>query len=237
MNNFSVRNESRISAESTGAGNAGAITLQTAGTLRVTDSNVTTKATLASGGNIKLDADFMIHILDSTIESSVEGDATTQGGNISIDPEFVLIQNSQIFAQANQGAGGNIDLIGDVVLIDGFSTIDASSAFGVSGTVNISSPIQNLSGTIAPLPETIIQTATLYGARCAAQKGSEFSSLNVRGRDRVPFEPGDYLLTPLLYKDIRGNVSKDAIPSGLALGRRLGLTNPAFRKTSINQIH
>ena len=219
-----VRNGSTISAESTGTGNAGTINLATAGTLRVTDSNVTTEATRASGGNIKLNADFMIHILDSRIESSVEGDATTEGGNISIDPEFVLIQNSQILAQANQGAGGNIDLIGDVVLIDGLSTIDASSAFGVSGTVNITSPIQNLSGTIAPLPETIIQTATLYGQRCAAQKGSDFSSLNVRGRDRVPFEPGDYLLTPLILETPGENLSKQASPSSSPMVSRLGLT-------------
>ncbi len=218
-----VRNGSTITAESKGAGNAGTINLATAGTLRVTDSNVTTEATRASGGNIKLNADFMIHILDSRIESSVEGDATTEGGNISIDPEFVLIQNSQILARANQGAGGNIDLIGDVVLIDGLSTIDASSAFGVSGTVNITSPIQNLSGTIAPLPETIIQTATLYGQRCAAQKGSDFSSLNVRGRDRVPFEPGDYLLTPLILDTPGENLSKQASPSSSPMVSRLGL--------------
>ena len=221
-----IRNGSTINARSEGAGNAGTITLETAGTLRIVDSEATTEATLASGGNIKLDADFMIHILNSTIESSVAGDATTQGGNISIDPEFVIVQNSQIFAQANEGAGGNIDLIGDVVLIDAVSTIDASSAFGVSGTVNISSPIQNLSGAIAPLPETIIQTATLYGARCAAQKGSEFSSFNVRGRDRVPFEPGDYLLTPLGQEDNVGqNLLKRLFPSSPLIASRDGINS------------
>ncbi len=196
---IALSNMARVSAESTGTGNAGALMVgdATTHTVRLENGIIRTTAQAASGGNIKVNATELIHLINSAIESSVQGDETTSGGNISLDPEFVIVQDSQILAQATQGAGGNIDLIGNTVLVDPFSTIDASSQFGISGSVNIQAPIQNLSGTIAPLPETIIETATLYGARCAAQKGSEFSSLNVRGRDRVPFEPGDYLLTPL----------------------------------------
>ena len=217
-----VRNQSSITAQSFGQGDAGTINLQTAGTLRLSDSTIQTTASEASGGRIKLDAGFMVHILNSQLISSVQGSAQdTNGGDINIDPEFVIVQNSQILAQAEAGTGGNIDLIGNVVLIDSFSTLNADSRLGVSGNVNISSPIQNLSGAIAPLPETIIQTATLYGARCAAQKGSEFSSFNVRGRDRVPFEPGDYLLTPLGQEDNVGqNLLKRLFPSSPLLASR-----------------
>ena len=156
----------------------------------------------------------------------MQGDATTQGGNISIDPDAVVIQNSQILANAaNAGAGGNIEIVGNVVLVDPQSVIDASSNLGVSGTVNIQAPIQNLSGTIAPLPDVIIEAATLYGARCAAQKGSNFSSLNVRGRDRIPPEPGDYLWTPLWTRGISRSTSERPGMISSPMAQRLGFSN------------
>ncbi len=220
-----VRNGSTITAESRGRGDAGTITLETAGTLRFSDSSITTTATEASGGRIKLDADFMVHILSSRLVSSVQGnDQDTSGGDINIDPEFIILQDSQILAQAEAGTGGNIDLIGDVVLIDALSTLNADSRLGVSGTVNISSPIQNLSGAIAPLPETIIQTATLYAAQCAAQKEGAFSSLSIRGRDRIPYEPGDYLLTPLLLNQGDTNLSRVLPSLSSPMSTRLGIS-------------
>ncbi len=192
-----LRNNSLVTAESSGGGDAGTIRLDTTGTLRLADSVVSTDATLASGGNIKLTADFKVHLLNSTLESSVAGDATTQGGNIGIDPQFVLVQNSHILARANEGAGGNIDLIGNVVLVDSVSTIDASSAFGVSGNVNISSPTQNLSGAIIPLPDQLLKVSSLYGEHCFAHKAGNYSSFTRRSRP-VSREPGGFLLSPLL---------------------------------------
>ncbi|MCA9453793.1 MAG: hypothetical protein KC584_14395, partial [Nitrospira sp.] len=69
------------------------------------------------------------------------------------DPDFIILQNSQILAKAVAGKGGNIDLVASkAVLLDAQSTLDASSQTGISGSVTIESPIQVLSGTIAPLP-------------------------------------------------------------------------------------
>ena len=213
---LAVRDGASIAANSLGQGDAGTVLIQSGDSIVVDDSSITTRADNASGGSIKLAAEDLILLLASRIESLVQGSVGTSAGDISIDPEFIVVQNSQILAQATQGAGGNIDLIGNTVLVDPFSTIDASSQFGISGSVNIQAPIQNLSGTIAPLPETIIETATLYGARCAAQKGSEFSSLNVRGRDRVPFEPGDYLLTPLRQNNTGTSLSDKTATTDMA---------------------
>ena len=36
--------------------------------------------------------------------------------------------------------------------------------------VSLSAPIQNLSGAIAPLPESIVDVAQLVGVHCAAQR-------------------------------------------------------------------
>ena len=93
---------------------------------------MTTESTTASGGNIKLQAEELIQLNDSTIASSVLGSATTVGGNISLDPEFIILQNSQILAKAVEGQGGNISLIADIaVIVDPFSVLDASSAVWV----------------------------------------------------------------------------------------------------------
>ena len=193
-----LQNGAFVSANSEGLADAGTVQVQAGDSIVLGNSSITTRAENASGGAIKLTAEDLILLSGSTIESLVRGGADSTAGNISLDPEFILVQNSQILAQATDGAGGNIELIGNTVLVDPLSVIDASSQFGISGSVNIQAPIQNLSGAIAPLPETIIATATLYGENCAAQKDGAFSSLNIRGRDRIPFEPGDSLSTPIL---------------------------------------
>ena len=197
-----LQNDTVISAESTGsdpftAGDAGDITISSVDTMRFRDTQVTTKGTNSSGGGINLFADYLIHLINSLIESSVRGDATTQGGNIVIDPQFLILQNSQILATATSGFGGNIDITAGVFLNDAFSDINASSQFGVSGTISIDSPVQSLSGAIAPLPEEIIEVADLFNARCAAQKGGAFSSFTLGGQDSLPAEPGDFIPTPL----------------------------------------
>jgi large exoprotein involved in heme utilization and adhesion len=126
------------------AGTAGNITVTSAQDLTLRNSVVQTSADQASGGNIKLTAPNLIRIVDSTITSSVKGQAGSNGGNIDIDPQVVVIQNSDILARANAGAGGNINIAAlGAVLVDPNSAIDASAATGVSGSVNISSPIQD----------------------------------------------------------------------------------------------
>jgi len=217
------QNNSLITAESTGIGDAGTIQLGPAGSLRLSGSMVSTEATRASGGNIKLTANSIIHLLNSTLESSVAGDATTQGGNISIDPQFVLVQNSHILAQANEGAGGNIDVIGNVVLVDNLSTIDTSSAFGVSGNVNISSPTQNLSGAIVPLPDDLLKVVSLFGENCFASKVGNYSSFTRRSR-HVSQVPGGFLLSPLLdHPSIRVLSNFDRRSRPLPSVTRLGI--------------
>jgi len=187
-----------VSVASSGPANAGNILIQGGGNIAMDHTQVSADASQGSGGNIKLTADEMIHLVDSTIESSVQGDALTVGGDISLDPDFIVLQNTQILAKAAQGQGGNISLIAnDAVLVDPFSVLDASSALGVSGSVNIQAPTKFLSGAITPLPQEFIQTADLYSSRCLAYKDGQLSSF-VQGRhDTVPPQPEDLWASPL----------------------------------------
>ncbi|RMH35976.1 MAG: hypothetical protein D6690_07240 [Nitrospirae bacterium] len=210
-----LTNDAIVAAQTQGPGDAGDILLEAGQTIRVTDSAVTTVAQQADGGNIKLTASDTIHVIDSDITSSVGGGAATVGGNISLDPQFIILQNSRILANAFEGQGGNITLIGDVVLADPFSTLDASSALGISGSVDVQAPIQNLSGTIAPLPQTPVRVAKLYADACAAQKGSKFSSFVARSQGGIPPLPGNFLPSPLraipngsLHSKVSGNTMR-----------------------------
>ena len=203
VGNLTLSNGAAVTAESISnsvdAGNAGDIQLTAVDTILIDKATVTTEAAQASGGNIKLTAKEMIQLVDSTISSSVQGDETTGGGDINLDPDFIILQNSQILAKAVAGKGGNIDLVASkAVLLDAQSTLDASSQTGISGSVTIESPIQVLSGTIAPLPDQPVNVATLYAARCVAGEGGHFSTFVDSKTDSVAPPPGTFLASPFL---------------------------------------
>ena len=189
-----------ISASSQGLGDAGNIKINSGLQFISTGSAVTTEAAEASGGNITLHSLDMIRLINSEISTSVKGGPKTAGGDINIDPNFVIMQDSRIVAQAIQGQGGNINITAGTFLQDPNSLVDASSQLGVSGTVNIRSPVANLSGAIGPLSEKTVDAAALVRASCAARFQSGVrSSLVQRGRDTLPADPGTGLVTsPLL---------------------------------------
>jgi hypothetical protein len=165
------------------------------------NSSVTTEADAASGGTIKITttSSGTVHLIDSTISASV-ADGPGEGGNISIDPQYVILQNSQILAQAAGGQGGAITIIitnGGLYLPDANSIVNADSGSGVNGTVTIQSPNAPISGQIQPLGAAPLPATSLLNQHCAALAGGEFSSFTVAGRDSLPAEPGSWLTSPL----------------------------------------
>jgi filamentous hemagglutinin family protein len=234
---ISLTNGAAISSSSTailpqggtpGPGDAGDITIVSGDSISVANSSVSTSATQASGGNIILTAPNIVRLAGANLTSSVAGPPGSNGGNITIDtahPQFVVLQgNSQILARANAGQGGAITIIGGVVLQDAGSVLDATAGpAGISGTVNIQSPFQQLSGAIAPLPQAFVVATNLYGQRCAAEKGGQFSSFVQGARDGVPPQPGDLIPSPLMLEpdDIAFNRGAQSTPSLAAI--RLGL--------------
>jgi hypothetical protein len=131
--------------------------------------------------------------------AAVRGGPQTRGGNITIDPEFVILENSQIVASAFEGQGGNIQITAGVFLADPASQVDASSELGIDGTVDIRAPVTNVSGTFAPLRQTFGRELALLGGLCAQRlRGGERSSFILARRDGLPLEPGTLLPSPLV---------------------------------------
>jgi filamentous hemagglutinin family protein len=242
-----LNNGGSITASSTGPGNAGNITIDAGQQFTSTNSSVTTQATQASGGNITVIATDMVRLTNSQLNASVEGSETTVGGNITIDPQAVILQNSQIVAQATQGQGGNIAITTQSLLTDGgISLIDASSQFGISGTVNIQSPTGQMAGRLVALPKNPLIATSLFSQRCAALTGGQFSSFVVAGRYGVPPEPGGWLAssftldgpssdvatedeTPWLARDVVGSLSA---PDSFSIRQW-----PLSRATALHAMH
>ena len=206
-----------------GDGNAGNIRIESGSTVLIEQSSVTTEASQSSGGQITINAPDMIRLIDSPISTSVAGAAgDSNGGNISIDPDFVVLKGSQILAQAFAGSGGAIDVTAGLFLADPASVVDASSTLGVSGTVQINAPINNLSSVVARLPESLLAVQALLRASCAAKlaQGST-SSFVERGRDGIPAGPDGLLASPYLPPTTGYAVQRPASTgfSGLQLRR------------------
>lgn len=204
-----VQNGATISATSSRTGDAGNIALVIGDTLRMVGSEITTEALAAVGGNISITTTgSMLHLTDSRIATSVQG-GVGRGGDITMGStshpvEFILLNNSPVRADAFGGPGGNISIAASVFLA-GESPVTASSALSVSGTIDIQADVTDVSGSLAQLPEAILQAAALLRASCAARlAGGKTSTLVVAGREGLPLEPGGLLPSPLMAEGSPG---------------------------------
>jgi hypothetical protein len=209
MNHVTMTNGASITASSTGPGNAGNISINAGQQFDMRDSSVTAKASLASGGNIDIRSVDRVRLVNSVVSSSVQGGDSTAGGNITIDPNVVVLQNSQVTAQADRGAGGNIAITTPLFLADSGSLVSASSQRGINGTVTIQSPTSNLSGSLGPLSSKPSQAQALLTQRCAALANGQASSFVVAGREQLPSDPGGWLTSPLAFSALSENLGAD----------------------------
>jgi filamentous hemagglutinin family protein len=206
---LTMRGGTHLSAQSTGQGNAGNIAINAGAHFSAQNSTITTEASHTSGGNVVVQATDSIRLVNSRISTSVQGGPETSGGNVTLDPAIVILQNSQVRAEAVEGSGGNINIIAGVFLADPSSVVSASSQFGLSGSVNIQSPVSSLSGSLAVLPQRVLESQPLLQQACASQGSGRLSSLVVSGRDTFPVEPGGWMISPLALLDEARQTLKD----------------------------
>jgi filamentous hemagglutinin family protein len=189
--NITLFDEGKISSAGYGTGNAGDCSVAAEDTLLMRGSAITTEAMHADGGDIFITAPYMARLDGSGITASVGGGPETTGGNIRIDPRFVVLRDSQIIANAYEGKGGNIRIVAETFLADPQSSVDASSELGISGTVDIQATITNVSGLVSSLSTDFVSATDLLRERCIARirDGGKYSSFVVGGRDGLPIEP------------------------------------------------
>jgi filamentous hemagglutinin family protein len=163
-----LRDAGRIGARSIGGtGRAGNLTIRARDRFRSTDSSVAALSFASDGGDIQVSASQGVELFNSSITAEVGGGPETTGGNVTVDPDWVILEDgSRIAANAYEGQGGNIDITTRGLFVSSDSTIDASSEFGVSGTVQVNAPDTNLTGSLAPLSERYLEEARLRRDRC-----------------------------------------------------------------------
>ncbi|MEO8137291.1 MAG: filamentous hemagglutinin N-terminal domain-containing protein, partial [Betaproteobacteria bacterium] len=180
-----------ISSSSLGSGLAGNIDIRLTDSLEMFGGAISTRALTSDGGNISIQAPRLIRLVDGQITTSVENGAGG-GGNIFIDPQFVLLQNSQVIANAFGGPGGNIHIVAGQLIADPTTVISASSALGIDGAVNIDAPDTDVSAGLAILPAAYLDASSLLRAGCSAARAG-LSSLVEVGRGGLPPDPDGYL--------------------------------------------
>ena len=168
-------------------GTAGNLELQGNSLTLDSGASLSASTFVGTGGNITLQiADDLTLRDNSTI--SAEAAAGSNGGNIDINADFVIAfpnQNNDIIARAaEEGIGGNINITTLAIfgLEERSSTppnntndIDASSDFGLDGEVDINELEVNPAQALEELPTEVVDVARLVAQNlCQQGEGSEF---------------------------------------------------------------
>jgi hypothetical protein len=155
-------------------------------TLDAQNSDIATEAGI-NGGNILLTGVHRLRVVD--------GDLTTRsagaGGNISMQPEFVILNNGQINASAIEEDGGNITVQARHFLKSPDSIVNASSQRALPGDIAITTPNVDIVNSLVVLVSSIDNSATRLQESCTTRLAAPFSSFVVEGRGSSPIEPGN----------------------------------------------
>jgi large exoprotein involved in heme utilization and adhesion len=150
------------------------------------------------GGDINLQiADIFFPRNNSNITATAGG--TGNGGNINLSSLFTISipsENSDIFANAFFGKGGNINITTQGLFgiefhprLTNLSDITASSEFGLQGNVSINTPGVDPSKGLTNLPINVSDPSRLIAQSCIADhRGSEFL---ITGKGGLPPKPID----------------------------------------------
>lgn len=187
-----------ITAASEGNGAASSIQVNAPGTLALNGASISTSANLGNGGAIRIDAG-TVDLRNSQITTSVGG-ASGNGGDISVRADVLKMETG--FIQANTAAanatGGNVSIDTGVLIasgsllfiggleplafhpgVFGLNVIQAAAPTGVSGAIELTSPVLDTSGALAGLGAPALDTSGIGRSPCRVAAGS---SLAQRGR-------------------------------------------------------
>ena len=198
---ITISNNGIISVDSQGEGDGGIIKINT-DSLNL-DSKAAISAITASGngGDINLTVADTINLENNSIIST-QASGNGNGGNINIDTNFIVAfpnQDNDIVANTQAGEGGNINITAQSVLgiverdsnpPNNTNDIDASSEFGLNGTVSIFTPDTNTLQGEAELPSNIVEPQQTTTQACNADRGAVAqSNLTLKGRGGIGSGP------------------------------------------------
>ncbi|MBD2395170.1 CHAT domain-containing protein [Cyanobacterium aponinum FACHB-4101] len=213
---LTIQNGAGISVSSVfetgiGQGNPGNLNIKANSIFLNNKGKITAESGSGEGGNISLQAQERLELRNNSQISATAGTegGDGNGGNIFIDSPFIIAPpngDSDITANAFEGQGGNIIVNSQGIFGIEFrenqtpkSDITASSQFGRSGNVEISTPNVNPSQGLVELVKNPVNPADLVEVN-ACSKGQE-SEFIITGRGGLPPNPASILNGDLLLPD------------------------------------
>lgn len=187
-----------ISIGSTGSGEAGSLLVDAESIMVDNQGSISADTESGGGGNITLDANNIIWQGASFTTATAGGSG--DGGNIIIEADnVVLLENSQINANAFMGMGGNVEISTEGLFVCQSCQVSASSELGVDGVVDIETleptPLNSLDISQRPT-----QAQEEVAVACPSEPGNSTSQLTITGRGGLPNRPQELLNARSLIK-------------------------------------
>ena len=233
---ISVFSGAIVSTEATGLMSAGNIDVS-AGQLSMTDGLLSTRAEQGDGGSIAVRSSRVV-LTQSQITTSVLGQPTAtggitgfgNGGDIRIDADAVVLKTG--FIQANTAAqaasGGRVLLnvntlaaSGNTLFLGGqtpfqidrglfaFNVIQAAAPTGISGAIEVTSPVLDLTGSLGRLSAQVLDGAALGRDPC---RSTASSSLALVGRGGLPISSRGLLGAPATLSAVAPSTASLSLP-------------------------
>jgi filamentous hemagglutinin family protein len=189
----------RTSAPSSSGGN---IAVAAGSEIRLIDSEINAQAGL-DGGNITIAAADLIYLRNSSLTGQADstGSGFGNGGNLTIEPSrFLILNDSALISKSSLGNGGNISIFSDL-FFQSDSIIDATAPFGLPGTVSVTAPEVDLSGSLVALSGSLLDLDSELRPDCAIRLSGDISTFILLGRGGLPIQPGGFLPSGILPLD------------------------------------
>jgi large exoprotein involved in heme utilization and adhesion len=188
-----------------GFGNAGNIDVSANNITLENSAEILAETASGAGGNIDLDVQGTLLMLNESLISTTAGTAAAggDGGNININAQFVIAPpntNNDIIANAFEGSGGNINITAAGVFgfdvrnennprQDSRNNLSASSQFGSDGDVD--TPNVDPQQGVNNLPTNLADPTNQMDRSCIGNQN--LGQFTIAGRGGLPPQPGDVL--------------------------------------------
>jgi filamentous hemagglutinin family protein len=213
--NLNVQDGAEVNVSGLSSGPAGNLTI-TANSIALDRGRLTGETQTGSGANITLQNVDLLFMRNQSLISA-QAFNNGDGGNIAIDAGngFIVAvpdQDSDIIANAFEGRGGNIDITTQslfgieqrrAIPGNGTNDIDASSQFGLNGTITINRPDVDPSRGLANLSTEVVDASNLIASGCGQAVAQRQSKFVVTGRGGLPDNPSEALSSDTVWSDLR----------------------------------
>ncbi len=190
-NRLTVTDRGEVNVSATGTGVAGSLTINTQD-ITLDEGTLTAETNAGDLGNITITNENNL-LLGNNSQITTNAQGTATGGDITINSDIIAaVNNSDITANAVEGAGGDITITAQLVGIEAreeespnTNDITASSELGVDGTITIDNPKEDPLKSLLTVPSVPLDAARIFAQNvCKFEDGkiAKGSSFIITGR-------------------------------------------------------